>query len=43
MGVYLRPLGNVIVWMPPLAISSDELDLLISATREAINEFAREL
>ncbi len=35
-GVILRPLGNVIVLMPPLSITADELNLLCSATRNAI-------
>lgn len=28
-GVWLRPLGNVIVIMPPLSVTHDELDLLV--------------
>jgi adenosylmethionine-8-amino-7-oxononanoate aminotransferase len=36
LGVILRPLGDVIVLMPPLCISEIELDFLCSATREAI-------
>jgi adenosylmethionine-8-amino-7-oxononanoate aminotransferase len=35
-GVILRPLGNVIVLMPPLCITEDEIDFLCSVTREAI-------
>jgi len=35
-GVILRPLGNVIVLMPPLSISREELRLLVEVTREAI-------
>jgi len=35
-GVVLRPLGNVIVLMPPLAITAGELDLLLDVAREAI-------
>jgi adenosylmethionine---8-amino-7-oxononanoate aminotransferase len=35
-GVILRPLGNVIVLMPPLSIMEDEIDLLCSATSAAI-------
>ncbi len=35
-GVIIRPLGNVIVLVPPLSISRDELDLLIEATRASI-------
>jgi len=37
-GVILRPLGNVIVLMPPLAIAAAEIDRLIDVTREAIRE-----
>jgi adenosylmethionine-8-amino-7-oxononanoate aminotransferase len=35
-GVMLRPLGDVIVLMPPLSVSLDELDLLFTATEKAI-------
>ena len=35
-GVIVRPLGNVIVLMPPLAIAPAELDRLLDVTREAI-------
>jgi len=35
-GVILRPLGNVVIWMPPLSITSDELGLLERATVEAL-------
>ena len=35
-GVMLRPLGDVIVLMPPLSVSSEELDLLFTATEKAI-------
>jgi adenosylmethionine---8-amino-7-oxononanoate aminotransferase len=35
-GVILRPLGNVIVLMPPLSISRAELKLLLDVTRESI-------
>ena len=37
-GVILRPLGSVIVLMPPLSLRHDELDLLVSATASAIRE-----
>ena len=40
-GVILRPLGNVIVWMPPLSIMFSEIDLLSNATYEAIQEITR--
>lgn len=35
-GVIIRPLGNVIVLMPPLSISSDELHTLCSVVQDAI-------
>jgi adenosylmethionine-8-amino-7-oxononanoate aminotransferase len=35
-GVWLRPLGNVIVIMPPLAISLDELDRICTAVERSI-------
>jgi len=37
-GVILRPLGDIVVWMPPLTIQSDEIDLLERATAAAIRE-----
>jgi len=40
-GVILRPLGDVVVWMPPLSIRSDEVALLASATRQAIIDVSR--
>ncbi len=40
-GVILRPLGNVIVLMPPLSISVEELDYLLMATYRAIEEYEK--
>jgi adenosylmethionine-8-amino-7-oxononanoate aminotransferase len=37
-GVILRPLGSVVVLMPPLSLRHDELELLVSATARAIRE-----
>src|SRR5439155_6077842 len=37
-GVWLRPLGDVIVLMPPLAISAKELDFLIRVVRKSVEE-----
>lgn len=37
-GVILRPLGDVLVWMPPLSLSSSELAELEAATSRAIGE-----
>jgi adenosylmethionine---8-amino-7-oxononanoate aminotransferase len=36
-GVILRPLGNVVVWMPPLSITTSEIDKLEQATRRALD------
>ena len=35
-GIILRPLGNVIVLMPPLSITIDEIDRLLEVTYECI-------
>lgn len=37
-GIILRPLGNVIVIMPPLSISLKELDHLLTVTHQVISE-----
>jgi adenosylmethionine-8-amino-7-oxononanoate aminotransferase len=37
-GVMLRPLGNVVVLMPPLVITPAELDLLCDVARDAVAE-----
>jgi adenosylmethionine-8-amino-7-oxononanoate aminotransferase len=37
-GVILRPLGDVVVWMPPLSIREEEISLLERATTQAIRE-----
>jgi adenosylmethionine---8-amino-7-oxononanoate aminotransferase len=37
-GVILRPLGDVVVWMPPLSIRPEEVSLLEAATSAAIRE-----
>ena len=37
-GVILRPLGDVIVWMPPLSLTREEAAILATATRRAIEE-----
>jgi len=40
-GVILRPLGDVIVWMPPLSLQPADLALLEQATTSAIRETLR--
>jgi adenosylmethionine-8-amino-7-oxononanoate aminotransferase len=37
-GVVLRPLGDVLYWMPPYCVDDAQLELLAQATREAIVE-----
>jgi adenosylmethionine---8-amino-7-oxononanoate aminotransferase len=37
-GVILRPLGDVVVLMPPLSVTDADLDLLVSAVRGAITD-----
>lgn len=38
-GVLLRPLGNVIYFMPPYVISDKEMDLMVNTARDSILEF----
>jgi adenosylmethionine-8-amino-7-oxononanoate aminotransferase len=40
-GVVLRPLGDVVVWMPPLSITAGECELLVAATRAGIEHACR--
>jgi len=40
-GVILRPLGPVVVLMPPLSITAAEVDQLVSATRASIEAVCR--
>ncbi|HUT52558.1 MAG TPA: aspartate aminotransferase family protein [bacterium] len=37
-GLIIRPLGDVIVLMPPLCVDTDELDRMMSITMDAIKE-----
>jgi adenosylmethionine-8-amino-7-oxononanoate aminotransferase len=37
-GVVLRPLGDVLYWMPPYCVDDGQLELLAQVTREAIDE-----
>ncbi|HEX3482494.1 MAG TPA: adenosylmethionine--8-amino-7-oxononanoate transaminase [Kofleriaceae bacterium] len=37
-GVILRPLGDIVVWMPPLTVQPPDLELLEQATAAAIRE-----
>ena len=40
-GVLLRPLGNVIYFMPPYIVEEDDIDLMVRVAFEAINEYFR--
>lgn len=42
-GVILRPLGDVVVLMPPLSVSDDEVRLLVSAAAQSIVEICGSL
>lgn len=41
-GVWLRPLGNVVVIMPPLSISIEQIDQLAAAVRDGIAALSAE-
>lgn len=41
-GVWLRPLGNVLVIMPPLAIRGDELDTIMATVQRGIDFATRQ-
>lgn len=38
LGVFLRPLSDVIVLMPPLSITNDEIDVLFDAVEKSIQD-----
>jgi adenosylmethionine-8-amino-7-oxononanoate aminotransferase len=35
-GVLIRPLGDVVILMPPLTIAEEELEMLLDVTRDSI-------
>jgi adenosylmethionine-8-amino-7-oxononanoate aminotransferase len=37
LGVYIRPLGNVVYLLPPLSISADQLQQCYAALKSGIN------
>lgn len=37
-GVLLRPLGDILYWMPPYCVDEEQLELLARVTREAVEE-----
>ncbi len=42
-GVWIRPLGDTVVLIPPLAITADELDLLTAAVRDGVQRVTASL
>jgi adenosylmethionine-8-amino-7-oxononanoate aminotransferase len=40
-GVWLRPLGDTVILMPPLTLGDDETDLMVTALADAIDEVLR--
>jgi adenosylmethionine-8-amino-7-oxononanoate aminotransferase len=36
--VLLRPVGNVVYFMPPYVITPDEIDLMVEVAREGIEK-----
>jgi len=38
-GVLLRPLGNIVYFMPPYVITYDEIDFMVQVAKEAILEY----
>ncbi len=38
-GVLLRPLGNVIYFMPPYVVEKEDIDLMVGVAFESINEY----
>ena len=40
-GVWMRPLRNVLVIMPPLCVSAEQLDEIVDAIDNAITEFCQ--
>jgi adenosylmethionine-8-amino-7-oxononanoate aminotransferase len=42
LGVVLRPLGDILYWMPPYCVDDDQLRLLADTTREAIHHATKD-
>ena len=41
--IYLRTLGNIIMLVPPLAISTNELDFLLDGTVDIIKKITKDI
>ena len=37
-GVLLRPIGNVVYFMPPYVVTPEEIDLMVEVAREGIEQ-----
>ena len=42
-GVILRPLGNVIYFMPPYIITEKEIDIMVETCRKSVDEYVERL
>jgi len=42
LGVVLRPLGDILYWMPPYCVDDEQLQLLADTTRTAILHATRD-
>lgn len=38
-GIIIRPLGNVLYFMPPYVISDEEIHIMVNSTKETLEEF----
>ena len=41
-GLLIRPLGNILYFMPPYIISDEEMEFMITTTKETIEQFFKE-
>ena len=41
-GVLLRPLGNVIYFMPPYVVEEEDIDKMVKVALESINEYFKQ-
>ncbi|AUG57655.1 Adenosylmethionine-8-amino-7-oxononanoate aminotransferase [Acetivibrio saccincola] len=42
-GVILRPLGNIIYFMPPYVVENKDIDFIVRVCKESINEYFKEI
>ncbi len=42
-GVILRPLGNVIYFIPPYIITEKEIDIMVETCRKSVDEYVERL